>query len=496
MKAAPQAKSAAMPAPLTPTQSGFLQRRCTCGSAAGVSGECEECRKSHLQRQIRIPNSEIRNHSSVPPIVHEVLRSPGDPLEGTTRAFMESRFGHDFSQVRVHTDARAAQSAREVDALAYTVGRDVVFAAGQFAPGTASGKRLLAHEITHVLQQFPSAVPPQLRFGGDGDQYEREAETVAARVIAADPPQRSVAYASRDAHPALVSLMRSPDADAPTPQTCDPPQGKGKHPDAVGQILVDRWMGKYDKEGDHGEDCREKPYVAGKTEKVCTIGYGIQLPNCPVLSREKNAPPTAEEIAKVKKSEPPEFMCACENTEHVDCKGSEAEGLLRSRASQKVKHVHDVVPVDLDQAQFDALVDIAMHHGSVPPELLEPIKKYWCTDAGKDYVRGIYLKTALQPFPEAFAARRKFRVWPPSISGLSTRGQSAIEEAGKSLENPNASQKSRRAALDQLWGVVGGIEQHQKRGFRDEEEKARMLRLKKELLEKIGSLTGAASRGV
>jgi hypothetical protein len=74
-----------------------------------------------------------------PPILHEALRSPGRPLDGTTRAFMESRFGHDFGHVRVHTDARAAVSAGAVDALAYTVGRDVVFGAGQYQPGTAAG---------------------------------------------------------------------------------------------------------------------------------------------------------------------------------------------------------------------------------------------------------------------------------------------------------------------------------------------------------------------
>jgi hypothetical protein len=89
----------------------------------------------------------------VPPIVHEVLRSPGQLLDPATRAFMEPRFGHDFSHVRVHTDARAAESARAINALAYTVGRDVVFGAGQYTPRTAASKRLLAHELTHVVQQ-------------------------------------------------------------------------------------------------------------------------------------------------------------------------------------------------------------------------------------------------------------------------------------------------------------------------------------------------------
>src|SRR5205085_3153068 len=71
----------------------------------------------------------------------------------TTRTFMEPRFGHDFSRVRVHADGRAAESARSVNALAYTVGEDLVFGAGQYAPGTSAGKRLLAHELSHVVQQ-------------------------------------------------------------------------------------------------------------------------------------------------------------------------------------------------------------------------------------------------------------------------------------------------------------------------------------------------------
>jgi len=78
---------------------------------------------------------------------------PGEPLEAGTQAFMGSRFDCDFSQVRVHADSRAAESARSVNALAYTVGKDVVFGAGQYAPTTLSGQQLLAHELTHVVQQ-------------------------------------------------------------------------------------------------------------------------------------------------------------------------------------------------------------------------------------------------------------------------------------------------------------------------------------------------------
>jgi len=91
--------------------------------------------------------------SEAPLIVHDVLRSPGQPLDAATRSFFEPRFGHDFSQVRVHTDARAAESARAVNALAYTVGRDVVFGAGEYSPKANAGRGLLAHELAHVIQQ-------------------------------------------------------------------------------------------------------------------------------------------------------------------------------------------------------------------------------------------------------------------------------------------------------------------------------------------------------
>src|SRR5881398_1945464 len=87
--------------------------------------------------------------NTVPSIVHDVLNSSGQPLDEGTRAFMEPRFGHDFSQVRVHTDERAAESAEAVNALAYTAGQDVVFGGGQYEPGTNEGKKLLAHELTH-----------------------------------------------------------------------------------------------------------------------------------------------------------------------------------------------------------------------------------------------------------------------------------------------------------------------------------------------------------
>ncbi|NHN79643.1 DUF4157 domain-containing protein [Azotobacter chroococcum] len=91
-----------------------------------------------------------------PASVHRVLASPGRPLELGLRQDMEQRFGHDFSQVRVHTGSAAEQSAREVNANAYTVGHDIVFGGGRFAPTSNAGQRLIAHELTHVMQQSAS----------------------------------------------------------------------------------------------------------------------------------------------------------------------------------------------------------------------------------------------------------------------------------------------------------------------------------------------------
>lgn len=90
---------------------------------------------------------------AAPPIVHEVVRSPGDPLDARTRSRSESRLGHHFSNVRVHADARAAESARAVQALAYTVGNHIAFGDGLYAPDTAAGDELLAHELAHTVEQ-------------------------------------------------------------------------------------------------------------------------------------------------------------------------------------------------------------------------------------------------------------------------------------------------------------------------------------------------------
>ncbi|TCV86752.1 eCIS core domain-containing protein [Sulfurirhabdus autotrophica] len=185
---AQQAKTASF----FPLAQGLIQRKCACGNHTVAGGACTECAKktNGLQRKLAIGASNdplereadqvadqamtTSAHSTLgntpvriqryagqtagdadmaPSSVDHVLASTGRPLEPAFRQDMEQRLGYDFSQVRVHSDAAAEQSARDVHAHAYTVGHDVVFGAGRFTPGTRDGQRLIAHELTHVIQQ-------------------------------------------------------------------------------------------------------------------------------------------------------------------------------------------------------------------------------------------------------------------------------------------------------------------------------------------------------
>ena len=139
-------KSPSTSSPAFTPRSGLIQRKCACGGSAGVDGECAECRGKRLSVQ-RSATTQAEP-TSVPPIVHDVLSSPGQPLDSSTRTYMEPRLGHDFSEVRVHSDGKAAESAHAINALAYTAGRDIAFGEGQYVPETTEGKKLLAHELT------------------------------------------------------------------------------------------------------------------------------------------------------------------------------------------------------------------------------------------------------------------------------------------------------------------------------------------------------------
>jgi len=142
----------------------------------------------HLQRAAgNAAVAELLDQDHSP--VLDVVGKGGKPLDEDTKSFMEGRMGSDFSDVRVHTDAKASESARAVQAHAYTVGTDIVFDSDTYDPGSEKGKRMLAHELTHVGQQAEGEVDGTPAGGGisisdPSDRFERAAEANADRVMA------------------------------------------------------------------------------------------------------------------------------------------------------------------------------------------------------------------------------------------------------------------------------------------------------------------------
>jgi hypothetical protein len=135
--------------------SGVIRRKCACEDSGHPCASCSAEKKDKLMRSA----SGTATRGQAPPVVHDVLRSPGRPLDAGARGFFEPRFRRDFANVRIHDDLRAARSAREVGALAYTVGQHVVVDAARYRAETAEGRRLLAHELTHVIQQHGASCP-------------------------------------------------------------------------------------------------------------------------------------------------------------------------------------------------------------------------------------------------------------------------------------------------------------------------------------------------
>ena len=170
--------------------SGMLAQRAL---GEGGPGALDALSIAHFQRQagnggvtslVEQEEPEARS-----PVLDVVGSGGGQALEAGTRAEMEAGFGHDFADVRIHTGAKASESAKAVHAQAYTVGNDVVFGGNNYAPGTSAGKRMLAHELTHVVQQRSGPVDGTPTAGGvsvsdPSDRFELAAETTADRIMA------------------------------------------------------------------------------------------------------------------------------------------------------------------------------------------------------------------------------------------------------------------------------------------------------------------------
>jgi len=159
-----------------------LQRTCACGGQdedceCGSHGQSPKQRRNPVQRA---PEGSGASPGGVPASVHQVVGGPGRSLPPAVRASLEPRLGHDFGHVQLHTGPDAAASAREVGARAYTVGAHIVLAGNAPAPDSTAGRSLLAHELTHVVQQSRGGLSP----GIDPDaSAEREAERAGRALV-------------------------------------------------------------------------------------------------------------------------------------------------------------------------------------------------------------------------------------------------------------------------------------------------------------------------
>jgi len=154
---------------------------CSCGSGDEMCEECQQQSPAPIQRHASAPETP----TGVPQIVRNVLGSSGQPLDAATRDLFEPWFGHDFSDVRIHTGSEASASARSINAHAYTAGRDIVFASNQYSPNTTTGRILLAHELTHTVQH---STPDSLhRDDGDGGGSDDDSGEVTGDWEVFDP---------------------------------------------------------------------------------------------------------------------------------------------------------------------------------------------------------------------------------------------------------------------------------------------------------------------
>jgi hypothetical protein len=186
--------------PSLPSGSLLVQRKCGCER----SGEpCDDCASPEAAVQRKADGSAMAH---TPPDVADIVRAAGRPLSPELRSSMESAFGRDFSSVRIHTGATAEQSATALGAQAYTVGNHIVFGSGRYVNESADGQRLLAHELSHVVQQHgggPTAASPSARLssapagavhkkiqiGAADDPLEHEADRVADHVMRSINPK-------------------------------------------------------------------------------------------------------------------------------------------------------------------------------------------------------------------------------------------------------------------------------------------------------------------
>jgi hypothetical protein len=211
------APPAPTPAPLAVPSRPHLrlvQRSCECGASAGPSGRCQSCNETILRPKRETAAAAAGGHLA-PPLVHQALATTGEALDPIARDQLEGMLGHDLSRVRIHTGPLADASARAIGARAYTVGQDIVFRDGLFQPHSREGRRLLAHELTHTVQQAHARPAAELRVGPAHDAHEHAAARAAE--LPAPPPKSAPAAKSATAPKSDATHKTAAAAAKPAP---------------------------------------------------------------------------------------------------------------------------------------------------------------------------------------------------------------------------------------------------------------------------------------
>ena len=442
-----------------------LQRQPACPAGVGCPKSDNE-QSGHEQFQIKRVQANSAGDVTVPPIVHEVVSSLGQALDPTTRGFMESRFRHDFSKVRVHTGARADEAARAVQARAFTLGDHIVFGADQYGSDGTIERRLLAHELTHVLQQRPGVDSATAQVSGAPTVRER-APVLSVQCQKARPAQPTADDAAFWEWWKPVSGLEGP---------------------------LSAWEArpenrKYDR--------------GGKTN------YGVTIGLYKKYARSLGLPPTEAGFAAMTPDQATLF----------------GRMMWKVSGAQKVKNTGVALVLadwywgGIDLRRFSALLKEKGHAATfkegmpddatiafmntLPPnelvELMSDAKKaQYQKDVEKHPEQQAFHRGLLGRSEQRRAQAQPFVAAPESqargkaIPGMSLwdRGQRALEEASAVLQmGEPAGPEKKRAAKEELWSVVSQIEQKQKTGFAHAEEEMEMRNLKGQLLKKIGALS-------
>jgi len=414
-------------------------RRCACG------GGCPACRNER---------------AASPSIVSGILSSSGHPLDAATGEFMASRFGQDFSHVRIHTGPRADSAARAVQARAFTLDHDIVFADGQYDPHGTRGRQLLAHELTHVLQQRPAAG------GGVGS-------AVALRAPAG-------------------SVQRQPSGD------------KG----ADDAAFWEWWKLVVGFEGSL-EAWKKQP--ANKNDRGGQTNWGVTKQTYMARAKALGLDPTEAGFAAMTPDQAMLFgrmLWKSSGASRIKNTGVAIVladwywgGIDLARFSSLLKDkgraatFKEGMP---DQATLDFMNTLS------PSELVELMSSAKAAQyrkivekdpKQKDFLEG-WLKRneSRRQQAQPFIAGRTAAPAPQAGTSLQDRAKRALTQARAALDMGDAGADARTSARSEVWAVVRAIDEQRMKGFGNADEERAVTELKRALLKELGRLMDASTR--